>query len=56
METFGIIVTLVCLVLLAGVTIWFVSKRNPPQTNPPEEIKSQTEKPKPDEIEDPLNP
>lgn len=56
METWGIIVTLVCLALLIWVTNWFVSKRNPVKANPPEQIKSQTEKPQSDEIEDPMNP
>lgn len=56
METWGIIATLVSLALLLWATHWFVSKKNPAKANPPEELKSQTEKPKPNEIEDPMNP
>lgn len=54
-NTIVIVISIVCAIGLLGLFYWFVQRKNPTKVSPTEEKKEQTEKPSPDEIDDPLN-
>lgn len=56
MDIISIVATILCLVILAIVTYWFINKRNPTKISSQEDIVEKGKRPSSDEIQDPMNP